>query len=167
MRRISFARADERAVAPVIAEVLLVAMSVTLAATLFVVVSQITSEATVGPTKPLVFFTPADLARGNATVRVGGTSVAMPASDYRVVLMVDDTPGGPIAIGPSGTPTTSAEAGATYGITWTDVGGRGLLAGGDSFLVTGGTAPLPLGHAYRLALLWTDGSAIASVSWST
>ena len=167
MRRISFARADERAVAPVIAEVLLVAMSVTLAATLFVVVSQITSEATVGPTKPLVFFTPAELAHGNATVRVGATSVVLPASDYRVVLMVGDTPGGPIAIGSRGCPAPSFVGGTTYGITWTDVGGRGVLTSGDSFLVTGGTAPLPQGHTYRLALLWTDGSAIATVAWAT
>ena len=167
MRRMLSARSDERGVAPVIAEVLLVAVSVTLAATLFVLATQITSETAVGPAKPLVFFTPVQLDHGNATITIGGTSVVLPASQYRLALLVDDSVGAPRVLTVVGMAMRVPGASGTYMITWTDVSGAGTLAGGDSFLVTGGHAALPAGHSYRLTLLWTDGSAIAAATWST
>src|SRR5205823_7040617 len=65
-------RKDERAVSPVIATILMVAITVVLAAVLYVMVSGLITP--VGGNKPLVTFSAVTQSSGNATIAVAGAS---------------------------------------------------------------------------------------------
>src|SRR5437763_12776620 len=80
----SVIRKDEAAVSPVIATILMVAITVVLAAVLYVMVSGVISP--VGGNKPLVTFSAVEQRGGNATIGVAGASQRVSPSNYKVNL---------------------------------------------------------------------------------
>src|SRR5947209_12004557 len=77
----SVIRKDEAAVSPVIATILMVAITVVLAAVLYVMVSGLITP--VGGNKPLVTFAAVDQSRGNATIAVAGASQSVSPSNRK------------------------------------------------------------------------------------
>jgi flagellin-like protein len=162
----SVIRKDEAAVSPVIATILMVAITVVLAAVLYVMVSGLISP--VGGNKPLVTFTSVTQASGNATIGVAGASQAVSPSNYKVNLAVSGTTGSAVAMPATGGLFVSMTIGTTtYRIYWTDIGGEKTVNPGDSFRVTGNNVPLPAATSFQFYLLWSDGSSIQSTPWST
>jgi len=159
-------RKDEEAVSPVIATILMVAITVVLAAVLYVMVSGLITP--VGGNKPLVTFSAVSQASGNATISVAGASQAVSPSNYKVNLAVGTLTGTAIAMPTtSGLFATVVVSGTTYRIYWTDIGGEKTLNAGDNFRVTGNNIALPAATSFTFYLLWSDGSSIQSTPWST
>jgi len=161
----SVIRKDEAAVSPVIATILMVAITVVLAAVLYVMVSGLITP--VGGNKPLITFS-AVSQDGNATMIVAGASQSVAAANYRLNLQVGTVTGSAIAM-----PTTGGNSvnvvvsGTTYRIYWTDIGGELTVNAGDNFRVTGNGIRLPAATAFTFHLLWSDGSAIQTTTWTT
>jgi flagellin-like protein len=158
---------DEAAVSPVIATILMVAITVVLAAVLYVMVSGLITP--VGGNKPLVTFSAVDQSSGNATIAVAGASQSVSPSNYKVNLQVGSNTGAAIAMPTTGGAFASITINAVvYRIYWTDIGGEKTVNPGDSFRVTGNNLPLsPAATSYTFYLLWSDGSSIQSTTWST
>src|SRR6267378_3061296 len=127
---------DEAAVSPVIATILMVAITVVLAAVLYVMVSGLITP--VGGNKPLVTFAAVTQASGNATISVAGASQSVSPSNYKVNLQVGANTGGAVAMPTTGglfaTMTINS---VVYRIYWTDIGGEKTVNSGDNFRVTG------------------------------
>ena len=163
----SVIRKDEAAVSPVIATILMVAITVVLAAVLYVMVSGLITP--VGGNKPLVTFAAVTQASGNATITVAGASQSVSPSNYKVNLQVGSNTGSAVAMPTTGglfaTMTINS---VVYRIYWTDIGGEKTVNPGDNFRVTGNNLPLsPAATSYTFYLLWSDGSSIQQSSWST
>src|SRR5205809_145185 len=92
----SVIRKDEAAVSPVIATILMVAITVVLAAVLYVMVSGLITP--VGGNKPLVTFAAVDQSSGNATIAVAGASQSVSPSNYKVNLQVGSNTGSAVAM---------------------------------------------------------------------
>jgi len=157
-------RKDEQAVSPVIATILMVAITVVLAAVLYVMVSGLL----VGPgaSKPVLTFGTPTTSSGSTTVTIASVSQSVGRDNYRVNLRVNTTTGSAVALAPAGTASNVSVAGTTYAITWTDIGGEATVNAGDTFRITtaGG---LPSASTFTFFLLWSDGSQIQSSSWTT
>jgi len=150
----------------VIATILMVAITVVLAAVLYVMVSGLITP--VGGNKPLVTFSAVSQASGNATISVAGASQAVSPSNYKVNLAVGTTTGAAVAMPTtSGLFATVVISGVTYRIYWTDIGGERTLNAGDNFRVTGNNIALPAATSFTFYLLWSDGSSIQSTPWAT
>ena len=158
-------RKDEQAVSPVIATILMVAITVVLAAVLYVMVSGLLTGP--GPTKPFVTFSTAQLVQGNATMSVAQVSQTVSPSNYRLNLQVGASTGAAQAMPSSGSYASITIGGTTYRIWWTDIGGEGTLNAGDTFRVTGDNVALPSNSSFTLYLLWSDGAQIQTVAWNT
>src|SRR5213079_2161742 len=160
-------RKDETAVSPVIATILMVAITVVLAAVLYVMVSGLITP--VGGNKPLVTFSAVTQSSGNATIAVAGASQSVSPSNYKVNLQVGSNTGSAVAMPTTGglfaTMTINS---VVYRIYWTDSGGEKTVNPGDNFRVTGNNLPLsPAATSYTFYLLWSDGSSIQQTTWST
>jgi len=147
----------------VVAEILLVTMSVVLAATLYHIASGLSAQSL--PAHALIAFAPPAMQEGNATLTIAGVSRGSYPSELRFVLQVDDAIGAPTAIPSSGEDTGVSVAGILYRVAWIDLGGEGTVNAGDVLRVSGDGGPLPLGRTFSLFLVWSDGSAAASASW--
>ena len=162
----SVIRKDEAAVSPVIATILMVAITVVLAAVLYVMVSGLITP--VGGNKPLVTFASVTQSSGNATIAVAGASQSVSPSNYKVNLQVGSNTGTAVPMPATGglfaTMTINA---VVYRIYWTDIGGEKTVNSGDNFRVTGANIPLPAASQFTFYLLWSDGSSIQSSTWST
>ncbi len=156
---------DERGVAPVIAEILLVAITVSIAGVLYLYANSISSQSV--STSPYVVLSPAKLENGVAVITVSGASRDVPASSYRANLQVGSAFGKPVGLAASGQRATVAVSGVSYAITWTDVGNAGVLVQGDPITVAAVNGPLPAGTAFGFYLIWSDGSVVQSVAWTT
>src|SRR5437870_12590621 len=163
----SVIRKDEAAVSPVIATILMVAITVVLAAVLYVMVSGLITP--VGGNKPLVTFSAVTQSSGNATIAVAGASQSVSPSNYKVNLQVGSNTGGAVAMPTAGGPfATMTINSADYRIPCTAIGGEKTVNPGDNFRVTGNNLPLsPAATSYTFYLLWSDGSSIQQSSWST
>ena len=160
-------RNEETGVSPVIATILMVAITVVLAAVLYVMVSGFLAP--IESNTPLVTLDPTvTLSSGNATIEVTDSRPPHPPSSFRVNLQVEGQTGAAVAM-----PTTSGGvvsvvvAGTTYRISWTDLGGEGTVNDGDRFGVAGDGLALPPASSFTFFLLWNDGSLLASRSWTT
>lgn len=161
----SVIRKDEAAVSPVIATILMVAITVVLAAVLYVMVSGLITP--VGGNKPLITFGTVSQ-DGNATFSVAGATPIVSAASYRVNLKAGAVTGTATAMPTSGNFVTVTISSVTYRIYWTDLAGDANLNPGDSFRVTGAATTLsPAGTAFEFSLIWAnDGSLIQSASWT-
>ncbi len=145
-----------------VAEILLVAMTVTLAAAVFYVASNLSSQATIA-SHPFVAFGGTKFQDGNVTIPIDGVSAALPATSYKVNLEVGTSMGTPARLAGGGQAATVTVA--AYRITWQDVAGDGLLNAGDPITVSTADGPLPQG-IYSFFLIWSDGSVVQSAVWT-
>lgn len=160
-------RLDQRAVTPVVAEILLVAIAVVLAAVIYFMASGLLSGS--GATKPYASLAETyPNAQSNMTLKVAGISLSYSYNAYKFNLAEQNITGTATYVGPSGTPVYFVIAGATYRVTYTDVSGNGQLSQGDQIVVGGNGVPLPKNVHFTFYLIWaTDGSLITSNSWLT
>ncbi len=160
-------RKDEEAVSPVIATILMVAITVVLAAVLYVMVSGLIG----GPqtSKPVIQLTVTGPVTNGEQISISGASQNLGPANYKVNLKINLTTGSALAMPTTGGGSVSlAVAGytGTFSVMWTDIGGEGFVNQGDSFTITR-TGGLPAGSSYTLYLLWSDGSSLTSTSFST
>lgn len=161
-------RESPQAVSPVVAEILLVAISVVLAAVIYLMASGILGGH--ADIAPVVAFAPVDaFAPGtyNATIPIADASRALSINSYRFNLQVSGTWGNATGFAASGAAATVRVNGVTYQVVWRDVDGGSTLTGGDTVKVTGNNRSLPGATTFDLALLWTDGSQLTHAPWTT
>ncbi len=167
MRKLWLIRKDQEAVSPVIATILMVAITVVLAAVLYVMVSGLLGGGT-GATKPVITFS-ANIGKTgtspniSATFTIAGAGEPISAfSSYKVQIQKDNTPLATTAMPLSANSIISFGT-STVKLIMRDLGGEGKLTTGDPVEVYGMTSP----GNWRFSLLWSDGSEIQSASWST
>src|SRR5436309_7177380 len=163
----SIIRKDKEAVSPVIATILMVAITVVLAAVLYVMVSGLlvapaATSHTLSLRAALPFFSP-----GNATFAIAGVTQAVGPSNYKVNLQRGTSAGTAIAMATtSGGYASVTISGTVYRIYWTDIGGGNTINEGDQFRVTGNGVALTTASSYVFYLLWSDGGQIQTRSWT-
>jgi flagellin-like protein len=159
-------RKDDKAVSPVIATILMVAITVVLAAVLYVMVSGLITGP--GAQKPLVTFS--SVTKVNAvtwTFTVASAQPAVAVSNYRVNFGIGTNTGSAVNMGTNGVNTTvtmTAGTPATVGVKWTDLGGTGQVKGGDIITIAFPTVPTT-GTPLTFYLLYSDGSQVQSQLW--
>ena len=164
----SIIRKDEQAVSPVIATILMVAITVVLAAVLYVMVSGLIGGGP-GATKPFVTFS--GVTKVNSAVwtfSIASASPAVAPANYKLNFGVGTATGTAVNMGTTGTNTTVTTGGtpANVGVKWTDLGGEGTVNAGDQFTITFAPASLPtIGQSLTLYLLYSDGSQIQTKNW--
>ncbi len=148
-------RKDERGVSPVIATILMVAITVVLAAVLYVmVVNLIDLDQN---KKPYVTLRGLDCAAGACTADVTSASRAADVSQFKVTVFAN----GQRAIEPTVLVAGQDIAGGGLTLRFTDVGGEGKVTAGDAFRLSGTSS----GVTYEIDLLWAaDGTVVSSVS---
>ena len=155
-------------VSPVVAEILLVAITVVLAAVVYLMASGILTGHT--ESIPVVAFAPGVTFQSpsdNVSLAIGGASQNLYPFNYRFNLQVDGVYGAPTEFAATRTAANITVGTSTYRVTWTDVDGAGTLTQGDEITVTGSGIPLPSNTAFQFILLWHDGTTITSTSWHT
>ena len=114
------------AVSPVIATILMVAITVVLAAVLYLLVSGLISG---GTQKPTVSLTQADLGTTTATVDVGGIDqTGKELSQFKAILLKNNSG--------SGTISPLSNGASNLDLSFTDIDGGGTLSAGDRFTIT-------------------------------
>ena len=114
------------AVSPVIATILMVAITVVLAAVLYLLVSGLISG---GTQKPTVSLTQADLGTTTATVDVGGIDqTGKELSQFKAILLKNNSG--------SGTISHLSNGASNLDLSFTDIDGGGTLIAGDRFTIT-------------------------------
>jgi flagellin-like protein len=143
-------------VSPVIATILMVAITVVLAAVLYVMVMGFGGTSSSAPTGTFTTATKASDAK-SITFTFGTMSKETKFTDCKVTVSVN-----------GGTPTTAASlpatgsvATGTFTVAVTDLGGDGKVSSGDylTLTLTAGTV-LTSGSEYKISLLYSDGSQI-------
>ncbi len=161
-------RPDAQGVSPVVAEILLVAIAVVLAAVLYIMASGLLSTGSSVP--PVVAFTavhPFAAGSYNATFAVAGASRTFSVVNYRFVLKVGTTLGVRTDFAASAVPAVVTVNGTVYRVTWTDLDGGGALTQGDLITVSGNGVSLPRTTLFDFSLLWSDASLLTDISWAT
>ncbi len=161
-------RRDPCAVSPVVAEILLVAITVVLAAVIYLMASGLLSGTTNPP--PLVALSgPGTYAGGtrNATLTVAGASQPAGMGSYRFNLVVAGLYGNATAFAASGVAATTNVAGTMYRVTWDDLDGGGKLTQGDQIKVTGNGVSLPASTTFDFILLWETGATVTHSAWTS
>ena len=128
MRPIVRIRTD--GVSPVVAEILLVAITVVLAAVVYLMASGILTGHT--ESVPVVAFAPGVTFTGgshNVTLMIGGTSQNLYPFNYEFNLKVDAAYGVPTQFAASRTAANVTIGGTLYRVTWTDADGAGAGEG--------------------------------------
>ncbi len=151
-------------VSPVIAVILMVAITVVLAAVLYVMVSGMMPRTTTAP--HVTFATPS---KQNSTIYyidVAGVDRSESYTGYKAVLLVNGTSA--ITLSLSGTAPISGSGSGSYSyltLKYSDVDGGTKLSGGDRFTVDGGA--VALSGNIELKLFWTStGDEVGKTSWT-
>jgi flagellin-like protein len=167
MKKLWLIRKDQEAVSPVIATILMVAITVVLAAVLYVMVSGILGGGT-GSTKPYITFSASITQTGvsptiNATWTIASAGDPISAfSAYKVQMLQDGST--LVATAQALVAGSTLSFGATVKLKVSDLGGEGKLTAGDIFLASG----MSSGHLYKMSLIWgADGSEVQSAQWQT
>ncbi|TLZ50942.1 MAG: type IV pilin [Methanobacteriota archaeon] len=147
-------RKDERGVSPVIATILMVAITVVLAAVLYVMVTNLIGDP--GGKKPIVTLRNLDCVPGACRADVTGAQPPTNLAQFKVTVFTD----GQRTIQPTVLAADQDMTGGPLTLRFTDIGGEGKLTAGDAFRLSGTSA----GHTYEIDLLWSDGTVIQSVS---
>jgi len=148
-------RKDREGVSPVIATILMVAITVVLAAVLYVMVSGLIVTTEI---KPLVTLRGDGCSAGTCRGTVTGADREASLDRFRVVVLADEEPLGAPRILEAGRDLAFGNVTFRY----VDLGGEGKLSAGDSFRLSGAS----LGIAYQISLLWKDGSEVAKIGVS-
>jgi flagellin-like protein len=150
-------RKDSEAVSPVIATILMVAITVVLAAVLYVMVLGFGGTST---TTPAATYSKQTVSGGQRINIVSITKTDVPWDDVKVQLsdgtlfaewdtVTTDLDGGAAVTAPYGSDVMGA---VTVFLNVTDVGGNGFVSGTDYIVLTGNFAS---GGAYSVALVYT------------
>jgi len=155
-------RKDEKGVSPVIATILMVAITVVLAAVLYVMVTGLLSGP--GATIPRATFGSVSVITNGYEFQVAGVTLTKAAANFRVAFSVNGTTAGTAQVLDASNDFVSGAD--TYTIVWSDLGCEGDLTGGDILRVTrvGG---LRTATDYVVTLLWSDGSSCGARDYST
>jgi flagellin-like protein len=148
-------RTNEEGVSPVIATILMVAITVVLAAVLYVMVVNIIRP--IDRQAPIVTV---DSLGCDATACRGRVTAASPAEDigrYRVTVLADGDP----LIAPTDLAAGVDLSGGGLTLRYTDTGAEGKVSGGDTFRLTGISANVE----YEVVFLWED-AAVSSLVFS-
>ena len=158
-------RKDEQAVSPVIATILMVAITVVLAAVLYVMVSGLIGGQN-PVSKPVITLQLNTKSTLSADILVTGAQPASLPTNFKVNLQVGTAFGGAAALTTANANTTVTVGSDTYHVMWQNPGGSGNVVGGDHFTIwyPSGTAPAA-GTSITLLLIWTDGSTDAQVTY--
>ena len=164
----SILRPDRHAVSPVVAEILLVAIAVVLAAVLYIMASGLLGTgSSVPPTIAFSAVHPFTLGGYNTTFSVAGASRTITIPNYRFVLEVGDTLGARTDFAASEVPALVTVNGTVYRVTWSDLDSGGALTQGDLITVSGNGVSLPSSTFFDFSLLWSDASLLTDESWTT
>lgn len=161
-------RREPEAVSPVVAEILLVAITVVLAAVIYLMASGILLGHTAQ--RPIVAFAPGATFQPNShnvSLTFAGVSQNLGPYNYRFSLEVGRVYGDAIPFAPSRVAANTTVSGVVYHVTWTDVDGGGTITEGDQILVTGNGISLPTGQTFLFTLFWDDGTTLATAAWAT
>ncbi len=161
-------RKDEQAVSPVIATILMVAITVVLAAVLYVMVSGLIGG-TSTTSKPTVTLTVTKITNG-VSVLVAGIQPAAAPSNFKVNIenVSSTTYGSPVPAPTTngGTATVGPVTGITFTVTWNNPGGSKIVSQGDTFVITYGTTKPGSGSSWAFLLVWSDGSVLpTNANW--
>ncbi len=155
-------------VSPVVAEILLLAITVVLAAVLYIMASgMLGSHGTPPPVAALTGPEPYTGGTYNATLLVASASQSLTMANYKFNLEANLSFGNASEFGASGVPVTIRSHGVTYRVTWTDVDGGGTLSQGDLIFVTGNGVPLTRHTEFDFILLFWDGTQITQLAWTS
>jgi flagellin-like protein len=163
-------RKDDQAVSPVIATILMVAITVVLAAVLYVMVSGLIggTNTTSKPTVSLTLATKVSGTSSGADVLVAGITPTAAPSNFKVnVENVSSSTFGTAVAAPTttgGSATVSA-GGQSFTIVWQNPGGSGQISQGDHFVVTSTSIKNGSGIRYAFLLIWSDGSTLTTFNW--
>jgi flagellin-like protein len=161
-------RREPEAVSPVVAEILLVAITVVLAAVIYLMASGILTGHTAQ--RPIVAFAPGATFQANShnvSLAFAGVSQAFGPYNFRFSLKVGAVYGDSSVFAASRVAANTTVSGVVYHVTWTDVDGGGTITEGDQILVTGDGVSLPTGQTFLFTLFWDDGTTLATTSWAT
>jgi flagellin-like protein len=162
MNRRSLIRKDEEGVSPVIATILMVAITVVLAAVLYIMVIGLAPPPEGQP--PRGQFTPVVTSNTTATMEFAGFS-RVPLPIHLKIVLSTETASGTYAFGANADGTVlSLESGVSMGtITYRDFANNDLVNSGDQLLIAG----LDTGTFYTIKMLWKDGSAMDTKTFAT
>lgn len=143
-------RRNEKAVSPVIATILMVAITVVLAAVLYVMVSGLIGGTTAS--EPNVQLAQASGQGGNQwKIDIAGVSESKDIDSFKAILLKDGALW----------KTLDPLSGSATNVTFTDLGGESKLTTGDYFLVQ-----CDPGSSYELSVAWRDsGNVKGSEAW--
>lgn len=161
-------RREPEGVSPVVAEILLVAITVTLAAVVYIMASGLLNGRS--RIAPVIAFTAVQSFSGasyNTTFAVAGSSQTVTIPNYRFLLKVGGASSPRTDFAASRTAAIVTVNGTSYRVTWTDLNGGGALTQGDTITVSGNGVSLPPNILFDFLLLWTDGSLLTDESWLT
>ena len=161
-------RKDDQAVSPVIATILMVAITVVLAAVLYVMVSGLIGNPGAG-SKPTVSLTQSNKLTNGMDILVAGITPTAQQSNFKVNIqnVSAGTYGAAVAA-----PTTAGGAGVTvtigaqtFTVVWQNPGGSGQVSQGDHYVVTSTAIKAGSGIRYSFLLIWNDGSTLTTSTW--
>ena len=146
-------RKDNKGVSPVIATILMVAITVVLAAVLYLMVSNFTDTGG-GGSEPTITLGAVEQTAGNATIEIAGASHTNDLGKYSLILLAND-----VTVTDFDTVSTTP----TGSITYLDINGDGKLGSGDKIKMS-----INDDTDYEIILYWkTSDAKITSASWST
>ena len=161
-------RKDDQAVSPVIATILMVAITVVLAAVLYVMVAGLLPGTTTSG-KPTVSLIQSNKLPNGMDVYVAGITPTAAPSNFKVNLEnVSSTTFGTAVAAPTSTstPVTVTIGAQTFSITWQNPGSSGQVNSGDHFVITSTAIKLGSGSRYSFLLIWSDGSTLTYLQWT-
>ncbi len=164
MKNVRLVRKDESAVSPVIATILMVAITVVLAAVLYVMVSGLLTGP--GTQRPVVTFSSPTAITNGYQFTVAGVSQSVAPTNYKVNFQVNSTTGTSVVLQTSMSVVLGAPISSTFTIAWIDPGGERTLSGGDRFEITR-TGGIPISSSFTFYLLWSDGNGIQTQAYTT
>ena len=164
MKKIWKKRKNSEAVSPVIATILMVAITVVLAAVLYLMVMGFGTTGNQTPTGSFVG-SPASVTNGYQ-LTFGVITPSTKFTDCKVVITV----GGVAAAAQTIVVAGQNFVGPNMGVKWTDLASDGAISQGDYVTITGGTFTVPIAlptGSYTVTILFTStGGSICSQSWT-
>jgi flagellin-like protein len=159
-KRLLVLKRDEEGVSPVIATILMVAITVVLAAVLYVMVSGLIIIDGDPPRMTVVSQgTGLGCSATSCKGKIADITRAEELAKFKVVVLANDT-----ALGSAQTLQAGDIAFGSVTFRFTDVGGEGDLGGGDLFELSGLAAETD----YKVAWLWANGNdQVADALFST
>ncbi len=161
-------RRSPQAVSPVVAEILLVAITVVLAAVIYLMASGLLNS---NPNlTPVVAFTGIHgypSGSYNTSFSVADASQNLPIVNYKFNLQVGTVIGTAMGFAASGTAANITVSGAVFRVVWLDADGGGTLTQGDQITVSGKGLSLPGATSFDFMLFTSEGQLVTHEPWTT